>query len=601
MAFQDFDVISERRRNEQKAKLKKRIIMGVVAAIVLVGIIGAVFVVVLPGNDSKSNSTPSSHSPSSSSYSSSSSSPPSIAKSEKMVELVCDGAEYKDKCEGPLSDALKNDPSMSQPKDILKYYAKYAEDAVNAAFAKTETLNFESPEEQGAYEDCKQIFSDAKIDLEAITNQVSGDNIDLRNITNSTPDLNSWLSAVISYQQTCIDGFPEGQLKTDLENLFKDSKEFVSNTLNIVSKVGNFLSSLPTFRSLAEEKHQSPLDFLDKRDGFPNWLSQKDRRMLKAADNKPTPNVTVAKDGSGDFKTISEALAAMPKTYEGRYVIFVKEGVYDETVTITQKMQNVTLFGEGSQKSIITGNKNFRDGTRTFLTAPFAVLGDGFIGKSMGFRNTAGPEGHQAVAARVQADRVVFVNCRFEGYQDTLYAQTHRQFYRSCIISGTIDFIFGDAAAVFQNCIMVVRKPMDNQQTIITAQGRVDPKQTTGIVLQKCIIKADDSLVPVKAQFKNYLGRPWKEYSRTVIMESDIGDLIHPEGWLPWAGDFALKTLYYAEYANTGPGSKTDGRVNWPTYHVINKQEAAQFTVAQFLKGSWVQGTGVPSVQGFYN
>ncbi|MED6110947.1 hypothetical protein PIB30_047755 [Stylosanthes scabra] len=600
MAFQDFDVISERRRNEQKAKLKKRIIIGVVAAVVLVGIIGAVFAVVLPGNDSsKSNSTPSWHSPSSSS--SSSSSPPSIAKNEKMVELVCDGAEYKDKCEEPLSEAMKNDPSMTNPKDILRYYAKYAEDAVNAAFAKTETFNFESPEEKGAYEDCKEIFADAKTDLEAITNGISGDNIDLRNITKSTPDLNSWLSAIITYQQTCIDGFPEGQLKTDLQNLFKDSKEFVSNTLNIVSKVGNLLSSFSIPRSLAEEKQQSPLDFLDKRDGFPNWLSQKDRRMLKAADNKPKANVTVAKDGSGDFKTISEALAAMPKTYEGRYVIYVKEGVYDETVIITQKMQNVTLFGDGSQKSIITGNKNYRDGTRTFQTASFAVLGDGFIGKSMGFRNTAGPEGHQAVAARVQADRAVFVNCRFEGYQDTLYAQTHRQFYRSCIISGTIDFIFGDAAAVFQNCIMAIRKPMDNQQNIITAQGRIDPKQTTGIVLQKCTIKADDSLAPVKAQFKNYLGRPWKEYSRTVVMESEIGDLIHPEGWLPWAGDFALNTLYYAEYANTGPGAKTTERVKWSTYHVINKQEAAQFTVAQFLKGTWVQGTGVPSIQGFYN
>ncbi|MED6188719.1 hypothetical protein PIB30_088608 [Stylosanthes scabra] len=597
MAFQDFDVISERRRNEQKAKLKKRIIIGVVGAVLLVGIIGAVFVVVLPGNDSsKSNSTPSSHSPSSSS-SSYSWTPPSIAKNEKMVELVCDGAEYKDKCEEPLSDALKNDPSMTNPKDILRYYAKYAEDAVNAAFAKTETLKFESPEEQGAYEDCKELFADAKTDLEAITSGISGDNIDLRNITKSTPDLNSWLSAVISYQQTCIDGFPEGQMKTDLQNLFKDSKEFISNTLNILSKVGNLLSSFSIPRSLAEE----PLDFLDKSDGFPNWLSQKDRRMLKAADNKPKANVTVAKDGSGDFKTISEALAAMPKTYEGRYVIFVKEGVYDETVTITQKMQNVTLFGEGSQKSIITGNNNFRDGTRTFQTASFAVLGDGFIGKSMGFRNTAGPEGHQAVAARVQADRAVFVNCRFEGYQDTLYAQTHRQFYRSCIISGTIDFIFGDAAAVFQNCIMLIRKPMDNQQTIVTAQGRIDPKQTTGLVLQKCTIKADVSLVPVKAQFKNYLGRPWKEYSRTVVMESEIGDVIHPEGWLPWAGDFALNTLYYAEYANTGPGAKTTERVKWSTYHVINKQEAAQYTVAQFLKGTWVQGTGVPSIQGFYN
>lgn len=100
------------------------------------------------------------------------------------------------------------------------------------------------------------------------------------------------------------------------------------------------------------------------------------------------------------------------------------------------------------------------------------VLGDGFLGRDMGCRNTASAEKHQAVAAKVQADRAVFVNCAFEGYQDTLYAQTNRQFYRDCTISGTIDFIFGDAAAVFQNCTMVVRKPLENQKNIVTAQAR---------------------------------------------------------------------------------------------------------------------------------
>jgi len=229
------------------------------------------------------------------------------------------------------------------------------------------------------------------------------------------------------------------------------------------------------------------------------------------------------------------------------------------------------------------------------------VEGDGFIGLAMGFRNTAGPDGHQAVAARVQADRAVFANCRFEGYQDTLYTQAHRQFYRSCIVTGTIDFIFGDAAVVFQNCIMVVRKPLENQQNMVTAQGRVDKQQVTGIVLQKCTIKADDSLVPEKDKIRSYLGRPWKEFSRTIVMESEIGDFIHPDGWTAWEGDFALKTLYYAEYGNTGPGASTNARIKWPGYQVINKDEASQFTVGSFLRGTWLQNTGVPATQGLYN
>ncbi|GAV70988.1 Pectinesterase domain-containing protein [Cephalotus follicularis] len=320
-------------------------------------------------------------------------------------------------------------------------------------------------------------------------------------------------------------------------------------------------------------------------------MSHEDRRMLKVAD-KPKPNVTVAKDGSGQFKTISDALAAMPTKYQGRYIIYVKEGVYDETVTLAKNMVNVTMYGDGSQKTIVTGSKNFVDGVSTFKTATFAALGDGFFAKAIGFRNTAGPEKHQAVALRVQADRSVFLNCRFEGYQDTLYVQTHRQFYRSCVISGTVDFIFGDASAIFQNCMIVVRKPMDNQQNIVTAQGRIDKHETTGIVIQNCRILTDKKLEPVKTKIRSYLGRPWKEYSRTIIMESQIGDFIHPDGWLPWEGEFALKTLYYAEFNNKGPGAKLDGRVKWLGYKRINRQEALKYTAGPFLQGDWIKATG---------
>lgn len=216
------------------------------------------------------------------------------------------------------------------------------------------------------------------------------------------------------------------------------------------------------------------------------------------------------------------------------------------------------------------------------------------MAKAMGFRNTAGPEKHQAVAIRVQSDRAIFLNCRFEGYQDTLYVQTHRQFYRSCVIAGTVDFIFGDATAVFQNCLIVVRKPLDNQQNIVTAQGRYDRRETTGIVLQNCRITADQKLIPIKSKIRTYLGRPWKEFSRTIIMESTIGDFIDPAGWLPWEGEFALKTLYYAEFNNKGPGAKLEDRVKWPGYKRINKQDAAKFTVGTFLDANWIKQAGVP-------
>ncbi|ONK75139.1 uncharacterized protein A4U43_C03F13770 [Asparagus officinalis] len=220
-------------------------------------------------------------------------------------------------------------------------------------------------------------------------------------------------------------------------------------------------------------------------------------------------------------------------------------------------------------------------------------------------RNNAGAIKHQAVALRVQSDRSLFLNCNFEGYQDTLYAQTHRQFYRACVISGTIDFIFGDASAIFQNCLILVRRPLDNQQNIVTAQGRVDRHENTGFVLQRCRIVPDPSLKPVAEKFRSYLGRPWKEHSRIVIMESEIGDLISPEGYMPWEGEFALKTLSYSEYKNTGPGSDFKARVKWPGIKLFEKDEAELFTATNFIQvRDWVKKTGygvkVPLRLGLY-
>lgn len=228
--------------------------------------------------------------------------------------------------------------------------------------------------------------------------------------------------------------------------------------------------------------------------------------------------------------------------------------------------------------------------------------GEGFMAHSMGFRNTAGPEGHQAVAIRVQSDRSVFLNCRFEGYQDTLYAYTHRQYYRSCVIVGTVDFIFGDAAAIFQNCDIFIRKGLPGQKNTVTAQGRVDKFQTTGFVIHNCTIAPNEDLKPVKAEFKSYLGRPWKTHSRTVVMESTIEDVIDPVGWLRWQEtDFAIDTLSYAEYKNDGPSGATVSRVKWPGFRVLNKEEAMKYTVGPFLQGEWIREMGSPVKLGLYD
>lgn len=223
------------------------------------------------------------------------------------------------------------------------------------------------------------------------------------------------------------------------------------------------------------------------------------------------------------------------------------------------------------------------------------VVGDYFVAKNIGFENSAGAIKHQAVALRVSSDYAVFYNCSMDGYQDTLYTHAKRQFYRDCTISGTIDFVFGDAPAVFQNCTFLVRKPLINQQNIVTAQGRKQRRQPTAIVIQNSTITAHPELYAERLIFKTYLGRPWKEFSRTIIMESFIDDLIQPDGWLPWMGSFGLKTCWYTEFNNYGPGANKKARVTWNGIKNITRQHALDFTPGRFLRGdTWIKATGVP-------
>ncbi|ESQ54304.1 hypothetical protein EUTSA_v10026774mg, partial [Eutrema salsugineum] len=318
-------------------------------------------------------------------------------------------------------------------------------------------------------------------------------------------------------------------------------------------------------------------------------------------DLKRNANIVVAKDGSGNVKTLKEAIAAAPDNSKTRYVIYVKKGIYDEVVNI--RKTNLTIVGDGKNLTILTGNLNPKDGAiGTFDTATLAVDGDGFLAQDICIRNTAGPTKGQTVALRVSSDRVVIHRCRIEAFQDTLYAHSHRQFYRGCYITGTIDFICGDATAVFQYCQIEPRNPIRSHTNIITAQKWNDTSESTGFVFQKCNITASKDLVPIKKKVKTYLGRPWGRLSRVVFMESFIDDLIEPEGYKPMTSDVKrLSTLSYREYKNTGPGADTSKRVKWKGFKVItDPKEAAKFTVGKFLQGNlWINSTGVPYDNGF--
>ncbi|KQK10126.1 pectinesterase [Brachypodium distachyon] len=403
-------------------------------------------------------------------------------------------------------------------------------------------------------------------------------------------DARTWLSAVLTDHVTCLDGLDDDD---------QPLRDVVGAHLEPLKSLAS--ASLAVLNTVSSDDARDVLQLAEAVDGFPSWVPTRDRALLEGGGERAVEaDVVVAKDGSGRYKTVKEAVDAAPENKGRRYVIRVKKGVYKENVEVGRKKRELMIVGDGMDATVITGSRNVVDGATTFNSATLAVAGDGIILQDLKIENTAGPEKHQAVALRVSADRAVISRCRVDGYQDTLYAHQLRQFYRGCFVSGTVDFVFGNAAAVLQDCTLAARRPMRAQKNAVTAQGREDPNQNTGTSLQRCRVVPGRDLAPVAQAFPTFLGRPWKAYSRTVYMQSFLGPHVDPKGWLEWDGEFALRTLFYGEYQNEGPGAGTAGRVRWPGYHVITDRAVAlQFTVGKFIQGGrWLKDTGVDYDEG---
>ncbi|WJX79796.1 pectinesterase [Trifolium repens] len=463
-----------------------------------------------------------------------------------------------------------------------------------------------------ALQDC-QFLAQQNFEYLSNTHQTANSTSNVLSISQSE-EFQTTLSAVLTNQQTCLDGL---SITNSDQTAINDLTSTLSNDAKIHSvSLALFLkgwvrdnkkqTSWPqNGRHLNFHNGRLPLKMSNGvRAIYDSARNRHGRKLLQTVDESVTVSeiVVVNQDGSGNFTTINDAINVAPNNTvasSGYFLIFVTEGVYQEYVSIPKNKKYLMMVGDGINRTIITGDHNVVDNFTTFNSATFAVVSQGFLAVNITFRNTAGPIKHQAVAVRNGADLSTFYSCSFEGYQDTLYTHSMRQFYRECDIYGTVDFIFGNAAVVFQNCNLYPRLPSTGQFNAITAQGRTDPNQNTGTSIHNTTIKAADDLAPMIGTVKTYLGRPWKEYSRTVYLQCFIDSLINPSGWSIWSGDFALSTLYYAEYNNTGPGSNTSNRVTWQGYHVINATDAANFTVSNFLDGdSWLPQTGVPYSSG---
>lgn len=285
-----------------------------------------------------------------------------------------------------------------------------------------------------------------------------------------------------------------------------------------------------------------------------------------------TVRVVVAQDGSGDFRTVQQAVDHAPPYGDKRLVIEIRPGTYKERVTVPADRPRVTFLGSNAASTVITFGAGASQVGGTFFSSTVDIEGAQFEAANITFENSYGV-GTQAVAISVHSDKAAFEKCRFIGWQDTLYAASGRQFYKDCFIEGHVDFIFGNAAAVFEDCEIHSRG-----KGYVTAQSRITPDGPTGYVFYHC--KLTDK------QEKNtvFLGRPWRPYARVVYLNCWLGEHIRPEGWNNWGKSSNEQTAYFGEYESTGPGAKENERVPWA--HTLTASEVSAFHPDTFLKGA---------------
>lgn len=292
-----------------------------------------------------------------------------LKTSTKAIKEICQPTDYKENCIKSLSSVAGN--RTSDPNELIKLAFKVTIDRVKKASKESEVLNkaTKDPRTSKALQNCKELMSYAIEDLSSSLKRF--ENFDLSEINELVDDLKIWLSASMTYQETCLDGFEGAEWGTakKMKKALQGASELTRNALAIINEISSFLSSLDLPNARPRRLLSETTMDMDM-ESFPSWVSYGRRRLLASPITLTIkPNVVVAKDGTGKFTTINAALATFPKKSNETFVIYIKEGVYQEEVIIERNMQNVMMIGDGPTKTKITGNKNFVDGTPTFNTA----------------------------------------------------------------------------------------------------------------------------------------------------------------------------------------------------------------------------------------
>ncbi|CAL0307909.1 unnamed protein product [Lupinus luteus] len=454
-SFKGYGKVDELEQEAYQKKTRKRLIILIVSSVILL----AVIVAAVTGTVIHKRNT--------SSSSSSNSVPQTELAPAASLKAVCDVTQYPNSCFAAIS-SLPNS-NTTDPKLLFKLSLRVAIDELSKLSSFTPKLRDNAKSDQRlqkAIDVCGTVFEDALNQLNDSISSIGDSGAGKVLPSSEISDVETWLSAVMTNQETCIDAVRElnstaarGVLQ-ELETITRNSTEFVSNSLAIVTRILGLLSKFN-----APIHHRKLLGFGGSDSEYPAWVGGTERRLLQA--NVTAPDAVVAKDGSGQFRTIGEALKLVKKKSLTRFVLYVKEGTYIENIDLDKNTWNVMITGDGKDKTIVSGSRNFKDGTPTFETATFAAT---------------------------------------------------------------------------------------------------------------------------------YLGRPWKDFSTTIIMQTDIGSFLKPVGWISWVPNVdPVSTIFYAEYQNSGPGAGVSERIAWAGYKPsLTDAEAGKFTVPTFIQGpEWLPNTAV--------
>ncbi|KAK7358842.1 hypothetical protein VNO77_00782 [Canavalia gladiata] len=496
------------------------------------------------------------------------------------IQQACKATRFPQQCESSLSQ-YKNLPPKSTPLQLLQSAIAVSSTNLTTAQSMVRSILNSSSDNHNrtvAAITCIELLTNSQRRI-SLTNEALP--------RGRIKDARAWLSAALDCQYGCFNSLQysnDTQMVHNTMSFIDGLMKLSSNALSIALSYDVYGNDTTSWKPPATE-----------RDGFWEPLRSGGGVSVPGIPLNLTPNVTVCKGGGKDcYKTVQEAVNKASDNNDGepRFVIYIKEGIYEETVRIPFEKTNVVFIGDGIGKTVITASRNANQpGVTTYTSATLAVLGDGFMAKNLTIENTAGPTAGQAVAFRLDSDRSVIENCELKGNQDTLFTRSLRQFYKSCRIVGNIDFIFGNSAAIFQDCQILIDprgvNPESSDYNTITAQGRIDPAQTAGFVFHNCLFNGTEEYMALYHKnpkvHNNYLGRPWKDFSRAVIIHSFLEVIITPKGWSTWTGDFALKKLYYGEVENSGPGSNLSQRVPWSSK--IPANHVSTYSVQNFIQG----------------